>query len=574
MLDSKVLLVSAYGPYETVWGESVHDIGSSRLARGQGAFNMKGHGHYWGLHLIAENINCRSTVLEDPHWEEFEAEVAKGYDYVGIQIKSLRTPKVARMVRHIKETSPETKLIMGGYGVSSLYDPVPCDKEGAAKYITENADYFCREEGVRFFRKILGDDPVDRPITQEFLPFGGSTFPGLEGVIKVRAPNITVSLGCPNGCDFCNTSAFFNQKKIYLASPKETYGIMKHYQKRLKRRGVMFSLFDEDFALDKDYVTELGKLIRSDESTWGFGYFCFGSIKSLSQYTFEELAENGMEGSWVGVESFIPEVVDTHNIEKRGGDRSIEETFKGLHSHGIGTTASMIIGFDFHTPENIQKDLDSFVKLEPVNYQIAPLTPCPGTKLFREMQESGRLYQDYEWKDVHIWKDDMFKLKNFERGALRKWYDMVHVKLFEENGPSQQRIFDVSMQAYKTLRQYKNKFLNFRSGQKAKVVRNVYPMLEAAIRHSPGPIAKEKAIKLKEEYKKEFGDPTPLQNQQADFISEHIARRKIELEEEEKVVKDSYDPPVRWTYYNGPGQAPMVKRSREQKEPIPYENIA
>lgn len=569
---TNVLLLSSYGPYETAWGEIPHDITSSRLTRGQGPFNAKTHCHYWGLHMIAENLNCPVTVLEEPHWDEFMEEVDKGYDYVGIQLKAIHMDKVANMVRYVKENAPNSKVITGGYGVGALHDPVPGDDKGSAKYILDNSDYLCREEGVRFMRRVIGDDPVDRPLSQNFLPLGGATFPGFEAFLKIQAPNILVALGCPNGCEFCTTSAFFHQKKIQITTPKETYEIMKVYRKRLKKDQIMFSLFDEDFALDKDYVTELGKLIRSDESTYGFTYFSFGSMRSLAQYTFEELVESGFEAIWIGVESSLQDVIDSHHeLTKRDGN-DIKDTFDGLHKHGIGTTGSMILGFDFHTPENIEADIDYFVKLEPVNFQIAPLTPCPGTKLYRKLQEEGRIYDDYAWKDFNIWKDDVFKVNHFERGALRKWYDLVHVKLMDENGPAPQRMFDVSMQGYKTFKDTRDKYFRYKSEGDKSRMQMMLPMVEACIRHATGPIAKEKAVKLKEQYVEEFGEPVPFQNQLADYLCEIIRKRKIEMEKEED--PGTYEVPVRWTYYNGNKETPMVIKGREQKEPTRYKVVA
>ncbi len=66
------------------------------------------------LYLIAENISNPTTVLENPHWDEFDRELDEGYDFVGFQLKSLHTAKVERMIKRIR-----------GYGVGTLDTPVP-----------------------------------------------------------------------------------------------------------------------------------------------------------------------------------------------------------------------------------------------------------------------------------------------------------------------------------------------------------------------------------------------------------------------------------------------------------------
>jgi len=92
----RVLLTANYGPNELAWGEDMFDLMQSRLARGHGPFQIHNHMHYFGLYLIAENINNPTTVLENPHWDEFDRELEEGYEVVGFQLKSLHTAKIAR----------------------------------------------------------------------------------------------------------------------------------------------------------------------------------------------------------------------------------------------------------------------------------------------------------------------------------------------------------------------------------------------------------------------------------------------------------------------------------------------
>jgi len=272
----RILFTNPYGPYDLEWGENQYDILESRLQRGQGPFTLKSHSHCLALNLIAENINAQSTVMEYPHIEDFEEELRKGYDYLGIQLISVTIYKVARMIRIAREISPQTKIVIGGYGILNLYDPPPGETGGDAEYILKEADYLCEEDGVRFMRKILGDEPVDRPMTQKYLPRGSAHYPGFEGFADRSMGMALVALGCPNGCEFCCTSAMFKKKKIYVATPEETFETIKHNCRRNGGRATSTTLLDEDLLLNPDYVRALGKLIQEDKE---FGlrklsYFC------------------------------------------------------------------------------------------------------------------------------------------------------------------------------------------------------------------------------------------------------------------------------------------------------------
>jgi haloalkane dehalogenase len=129
-----------------------------------------------------------------------------------------------------------------------------------------------------------------------------------------------VALGCPNGCEFCCTSAMFKKQKIYISTPEETFETMKHFCRRNGGRATATSLMDENLLPNEGYVRELGNLIQRD-SEFGLrklSYFCFGDLRSMSRFSMEELLELGVDSIWVGVESSFNDVITSdHKIEKR-----------------------------------------------------------------------------------------------------------------------------------------------------------------------------------------------------------------------------------------------------------------
>jgi hypothetical protein len=342
---------------------------------------------------------------------------------------------------------------------------------------------------------------------------------------------------------------------------------MKNYQRRLRTKDIIVILFDEDLFLNPKYVRELGRLIRSDRRTWGIRYFTFASMRSISQFEPEELRECGVGSAWIGVESSYNEVVeDEHGYAKRGG-KDMKEVFAGLHRYGIQTVASMILGFDFHTRENIKEDIDYFVNLKPTFYQIAPLTPCPGTPFYGRMVEEGRIYDDYGWKDYHIWKDDVFKIKNFERGELRNYFDLVHQKLAEENGPPMLQVLEDNLEAYETMKDSPNEFLRFQAELSKRITHSLQTILKPLKAMAPSEKVKERAEELEIKYRELIGNPPFLAQQ----ISRLVNRRFERTAQNPPAKKVISDPPARWTYYNhGGGPVPLVRKGRKSNKVIPY----
>lgn len=566
---TKVLLANPCGPYPHAWGEDVLDFFGSRLSRGQGAFTFTSHSHCWALYLIAENINAPTTVLEYSHLEEFEEELRNGYEYVGIQLIGIYTPVVAKMVESVRRISPRTKIVIGGYGVAGLHDPVPHDPEDLAGYLLKNADYICHEEGVRFFRRLLGDEPCDRPITQFHMPMGGSTIKGFEFLRPTPIPTILVALGCTGGCEFCNTSAFFKGKKIVVANPDECARFMSAAMNRIPRFNgnsspMNMTLFDEDLLLDKDYVLRLGRNMREGDLIGKTGYFCFASMKSVSQFDLDELAACGPDTIWVGVESTYEEVVSKdHKFAKRGGN-ALREVFQGLHDRGISTVASFILGLDCQTPENIGHDIDNLVGLKPVMYQIAPYTPCPGTPFYKRVRAEGRLLPEYTWSDIQIWKDDVYQTKNFGLGELRKLFDKTHEELMRHNGPTVLNMHNVALSGYERYRKDRRVHFQKRAEYLARKAQASYPALKTVREFAASQEVREKVDQLENRYIRLLGQPTLGQK----FFRELILRgmkRQVRLAEQ-GLTEMASDPPVRWTYYSPDTAAPpkVVRRTRKR----------
>jgi haloalkane dehalogenase len=536
---------------------------------------MKGHSHCWALYLIAENLNAEVTVLEHPHIDEFEEELKNGYDYVGIQLISIATEQVAKMLASVRRVSPESKTVIGGYGVLSLYDPFPGDTEGYAQKVLDNADYICQEEGVCFFRRLIGDEPVERPITQKYLPMGGMSVRGLEQIVSAPMANILVALGCPNGCEFCNTSAFFKKKKLYVASPQECFEIMKHNCYRNGGNATISGIFDEDFLIDPNYIRTLGKLIQTDKQ-YGLrklGYFAFSSLRSMTQYSFEELLECGLAAVWIGVESSLDEVITSaHRIKKRACD-DIGAAFEALHQYGIITIGSFILGWDFHTKENVMKDIQYFVDLAPSSYQVAFLTACPGTDFYKRMKQAGRIHPNYNYTDIQVWNEDTFISENFTRKELKPLYDLTHEMLFNQNGPTIMRNVDVHLNGYETCMKSSRKLLR---EQKAEMLKDscikMFPVLEACKKYGPSDTARAKAEAVIEKYRRLLGEPADQQKMFSQVFCDVVAAEMERSKDEQEL--HPCDPPPRWTYYNqGHGPEPLVRKGREILEPVPYEYV-
>jgi len=204
-----VLLSSVFGPYaqDDEYGSRAinpMELYQNQVTREQGPFSLRMFHRSWGLILIQHNIGAASTLLDFPTRERFVRELTtRHYDIVGISSIIVNVGKVRAMCRLVREHSPDSLIVVGGHVAA-----IPEIEEMV------DADYIVRGEGVRWFREYLGEDPeapIDHPPIPSSFSFRVMGLPAPRGGGDASA-TIVPSVGCPMGCNFCTTSAFFGGK--------------------------------------------------------------------------------------------------------------------------------------------------------------------------------------------------------------------------------------------------------------------------------------------------------------------------------------------------------------------------
>jgi putative component of membrane protein insertase Oxa1/YidC/SpoIIIJ protein YidD len=509
----RVLLTGVIGPYDNIQ----FDLSGDRLTRDQDIFTLRSHFHYIALHFLAQNIDAPCVVLEHPNLEDLEEELEKGYDFVGINFTLVNVVKMLQMCEAVRRVSPETKIVLGGYG-TSCFRTIFKGREEALKV----ADYVCHGEGVSFLRKLLGE-PLDAPLRQIVGPRSSATLPWLQPYAPGTGGFVVSGLGCPNMCEFCCTSAYYGGEFIELARAEGLFEGMKRIWRCRPESRTSVGIFDENLYKDKDKVSTLGKLIREDED-FGMGkisYFSFGTIEDLSRYdVVEDLVMNGVGSIWIGVESlFTP-------LRKRQG-RDVGEVFGELHAHGVETIGSWIGGWDFHDKTNIEEDLEYFISLEPTRSQLFPLYPPPGTSIYDRLVAEGRLPEigadpslarryygrtsgaQFGFPD---WK------KNFTEEEISAIVDGGNRRLYEYAGPSVMRSLRVQLNGYEFCKNSPHEVLRERRSELHEAhAMEAYPLIDICEFFAPNQKVAKDIQRIRRDYQRLFGEPTVEQRVMSKF---------------------------------------------------------
>lgn len=470
----RVLLTTVHRPLgvesETCTPNIQAEMYHAQLTRAQGPFSIRSVCTGWGVEFIAANLEAPVTVMHYPTKRAFLRELSRGYDYVGVSFVICTYPKTVEICRLIREAAPATKIILGGYGAV-----LPeCDAL---------ADHVCREEGVGFMRRLLGE-----PALESF------RFPVIRRRLEVMSASarpetiLPAGLGCSRGCDFCCTSHYFHRRHVpLLRSGREIHEAIRAVDDgRGGHQNV--GIIDEDFLADRSRIEDLIDL-NGRQVERPILFSCLTSVESVAQYTDDELLSMGLSGVWIGVESRrarYPKLMAA----------SVPDTFARLRRLGIVTVASMIVGLDWHDEATIEEDFHYLLSLEPCFSQFMIYSPCPQTPLFSRMREEGRLL-DVPYK-LHDGFHALFRHSVLSPERLEAIVEDLFRREYEALGPSVCRVLETQFAGWTTLKDRPEPLLRARAREHRALALEIHPVLVAAIARAPSPEVRTRLRELRD----------------------------------------------------------------------------
>jgi len=488
----KVLLTTVCRPFgangegDSVGAELFH----AQVTRSQGIFSYRQVIRCWGLDYIAENIDAPSVVLHYPSEREFLREIRnENYDFIGINFVVATFHKLRRMAHLMRKFSSRSKIILGGYGT------VLPDHE-----LTPFGDFICREEGIGFMRRLLGENH-DSPIRHPYAPIESPRV--FSYPLKTKVAHITGGLGCPNGCDFCCTSHFFKRKYVpFVQSGRELYDTILLMEQKAKDAGDELSGFiiiDEDFFIHAKRAREFLECVR--EGGRPLSIMGFGSVRGLSQFTADEIAEMGFDILWTAFEG------TGSGYEKLKG-QDLDALYESLKSRGVAILTSMIVGFPFQDRSRVLEDFRKLTELGPALWQILIYFAFPGTPLHRQVLSEGRYLPAYQEKPDYRTFDGFsmhFKHDHFTPTELENLQHELYQKAFELLGPSLIRVVRTWFEGYRNLKNSSNPLLRGRAERLKGYVRSALPGLYPAILFGPNADRRNEAREFLKDIEKELG---------------------------------------------------------------------
>ncbi len=229
---------------------------------------------------------------------------------------------------------------------------------------------------------------------------------------------ISTSRGCPFGCDFCYNSCKAYEK-VYVNRPVEE--VIKEI-KVIGKKHIMF--IDDNFIGNPKWTKELIGQIKPLKLKWNAAVSAnIGDMPDL----LDEMAESGCQSLFIGFESLSK--TSLANVHKGQNQvAKFEKLVNEIHKRGIMINASFVFGLDGDDETTFDETLKWIVenRIETVTSHI--LTPYPGTKLYKDFLEQGRII-DFDlshYNTAHV----VYQPKNMTAEQLYQGYIDIYKQIY------------------------------------------------------------------------------------------------------------------------------------------------
>ncbi len=212
------------------------------------------------------------------------------------------------------------------------------------------------------------------------------------GGIPHPSAQMLASRGCPFNCSFCLWPQVMYRSNIYRA--RDINDVVNEMEYLVKQKGFKSIYFDDDtFNIGKERLLKFCYKLK-ERNLIHVPWAIMARADMMDEEILRALKESGLAAVKYGIESSLPEMIA--GCQKELDLKKSEKMIQLTKSLGIKVHLTFIFGFPGETKETIQKTIAYGLSLDPDSVQFSILTPFPGTRLFEQLKQAGKLLT-YDW---------------------------------------------------------------------------------------------------------------------------------------------------------------------------------
>ena len=242
--------------------------------------------------------------------------------------------------------------------------------------------------------------------------------------VKVVVP-IATSRGCPFSCKFCSVIQMFGRKYRF----KSISRVLNEIKILASQKSHVFFV-DDNFAANKKRTKELLQAMLDNDIKIEWSAQVRTDIAKDAEL-IELMKATGCFNVYIGFESINPKTLNLYNKGQVVEDN--DNCIRLLKKHSIGIHGMFVLGSDMDDIQTIRNTQKYAKELGIESVQFMMLTPLPGTPVFKELQEEGRIiHMDWSKYDAHhaVFEPKLmtaFELHTETLRAMAKFYSWTSI---------------------------------------------------------------------------------------------------------------------------------------------------
>lgn len=379
------------------------------------------------------------TRIIDMNVERFDyrKEKYEDYDLVGISVDTVRFSIACKIAEFIRKRN--VPIVFGGPHASAEVDKILRNKiadyviigEGEKAFLDlvesiEKKEFYPEIPGIAY----LKDEQLKMYPAKFIENLDSLPFPDREGLpmesYKTKfdgkqATSLITSRGCPFNCEFCSASQFMGIR-WRQRSVENVIDEIKLLVKKYGYRSLIF--FDDNFTMSAKRAIKISEGILKNNLKVSWWAFSRADEILGHEDMVEAMARSGCKMLFIGFESADDNILKEYN--KKLNSSIAFSVSKILKKYKIDIFASFIIGALNETKSTIDKTIKFAKKLGASIVQFSILTPYPGTRLFKELEDklTTRNYELYDGTNL------VFKHPNFSGTELKRIFIKAYYKVY------------------------------------------------------------------------------------------------------------------------------------------------
>lgn len=299
-------------------------------------------------------------------------------------------------------------VVMGGFHATLAPDEVARHAEAVVIGEAENlwSEVIDDARHMRLRRVYKSDTQPDLAAVR----YDRSLFRG-KRYLPIRL--IETGRGCKFPCDFCAIQTFFNR----TARHRPIDAIVAELR-GLQDEARVFFFVDDNFAADLHFASDLAEAI----APLGVRWITQMSINAAHDEAFlARLRRAGCVGVLIGFESLDPAVLRAMRKSFNTMKGGYMVALANLRRHQIRVYGTFVFGYGQTRWDAFEEAAEFAIDNRFYIAAFNHLTPFPGTPLYRQLQDEGRLIYESWWLDERYRYNDLpFRPEGAEPDDIRR----------------------------------------------------------------------------------------------------------------------------------------------------------